>query len=353
MLTNQSNRLIYLDNIKALGICLVILYHCQYVPFNSMFLHGIYAMCVPLFFVVNGFLMLRKEYSISCILKKNIKLLLVMFFWALISSVVYIYVTESDFVAKLSIGERVRNIVCCSLTISKPECNHLRFLKAIFVLNLLNPIFYHFVSGDKTRLIYLLALMTAWSVAFFDIISCRLANPLVHWLTAFSVLYYLLGHAVLDKKLNIIQTISNKKYSKWILISIIVICAILQWGYNWIFIEGILHTLNAKKGWIIDIVYDNYNALFIVIMTIAVSVLFQKITWKENKFWSFVGKNSLAIYLLQTPVQRLLKHYLPLQELINIHHELGFILPILTLLVSMLITYILLTNKYTRYLITI
>ena len=50
----MSQRSIYIDYIKALGLILVILYHCQYVPFDSMFIHGIYAICVPLFFMVNG-----------------------------------------------------------------------------------------------------------------------------------------------------------------------------------------------------------------------------------------------------------------------------------------------------------
>lgn len=87
----MSQRSLYIDYIKALGIILVILYHCQYVPFDSMLVHGIYAMCVPLFFMVNGYLMLRKERSISALLKKNLKILIVMFAWAFISTVVYMW----------------------------------------------------------------------------------------------------------------------------------------------------------------------------------------------------------------------------------------------------------------------
>mgnify|MGYP003293745307 FL=1 len=74
---------------------------------------------------------------------------------------------------------------------------------------------------------------------------------------------------------------------------------------------------------------------------------------RENKFWNFIGKNSLVIYVLQTPIQRLIQYLLPMQELTNIHYVFGAILPILTLLVCMVITYILHTNKYTKYLITI
>lgn len=82
-------RELYLDYIKALGICLVILYHCWYIPFDSTLILGFYAICVPLFFVVNGYLMLRKEYDIRTLLMKNLKLLVVLFFWAFVSTAEY------------------------------------------------------------------------------------------------------------------------------------------------------------------------------------------------------------------------------------------------------------------------
>ena len=138
----------------------------------------------------------------------------------------------------------------------------------------------------------------------------------------------------------------------WILVGVIGVCALLQCWYNWIFIEGPMKELNAAKGWIIDIVWDNYNALFIVIETIAICMLFQRIKWKGNRFWSFVGQYSLAIYVLQSPVQWLLEWGMPLKQLMEAHHAYGMILPVLTLLVSMGITWLMLTNKYTRWLIT-
>lgn len=192
--------------------------------------------------------------------------------------------------------------------------------------------------------------MALWSIAFCDIITSRLANPFVHWLTAFSVLYYILGFAILNNKIPIADKYLRRQKGKivfgWCLV-------ILQRGYNWILTEGWFRDLNLEKGWVIDIVYDNYNAFFVVLMTIAVCALFQRINWKENKFWNFIGKNSLAIYVLQTPIQRLLQYILPMQELTNIHHVFGAILPISTLLVCMAITYILQMNKYTKYVITI
>lgn len=89
--TFLMNRIIYIDYLKALGIVLVILYHCQYVPFDSLMIRGIYATCVPVFFLVNGYLMLKREYSFKELLIKNCRLLIVMFFWAFVSTVVYMW----------------------------------------------------------------------------------------------------------------------------------------------------------------------------------------------------------------------------------------------------------------------
>lgn len=354
MNNSQSNRFLYLDYIKTLGICLVILYHCKFTPFNSSLIWGVYAVCVPLFFMVNGYLMLRKEYTIVNLLHKNVKLLFVMFFWAFFSTFVYAYTsgiieeyTTNITFEKIIVGSKYLGIK--SLTISKPECNHLWFLKSIFILNLLNPILYNFIKNNNRNLLYIVILLAFWSINFFDIITCRLVNPIVDWSTSFSVLYYLLGYIIYTK-------FNNKLLgSRGICIFsvVIILCAILQNVYNWIFIDGFMKNLNESKGWIVDIVYDNYGAFFIVIMTSAICALFQRINWRENRFWRFVGENSLAIYLLQTPIQRLIQHWLPIDSIIEIHHGFGIILPILTLFTCMSITRLLLTNKYTKYLITI
>ena len=346
----EQCRLLYIDYIKALGICLVILYHCQYVPFDSLLIQGLYSICVPLFFVVNGSLMLRKEYTISYLLKKNLKLSLVMFFWAFFSTLVYWYVSKDGNI--VDIYNCKWEFIRSALVIQKPECNYLWFLKAIFVLNLLNPIIYRFIQSCKGGLVYGIILLGLWTIAFLDIITCRFANPFVHWTTAFSVLYYILGYGVLSKQLPFVEKFKGK-LGIWMLFGIIGISALLQRWYNWSFLDGIFADLNQQKGWIIDVVYDNYNAIFIVVITIAICLLFQRINWKEHKFWKFIGQHSLAIYLLQTPVQRLIQYFLPLQELTQIHKCYAVLLPIFTLLICMLVTKLLLTNKYTTYLITI
>ena len=238
-----------------------------------------------------------------------------------------------------------------ALLLHVPESEHLWFLKAIFVLNLLNPIVYRFINDNRRHLYYLIILLGLWSIDFIDIAISRFTNPMVHWMAAYSVLYYLLGYAALNHQIPKLEKFLQGRRGFWLLVGGISGCALLQWGYNWIFLDGPMKEMNSAKEWISNIVWDNYNAIFVVLMTIAVCMLFQRIKWKENRFWMFVGRYSLAIYVLQTPVQRLLEWGLPLKHLTEQLHVYGIILPVLTLLVCMVITWLMLTNKYTKFLI--
>lgn len=339
----MNQRLLYIDHIKALGIILVLLYHCQYVPLNSMLIQGVYAMCVPLFFMVNGYLMLRKRHSIKALLIKNLKILVVMFVWAFISTGVSMGLSgewKSEF-------DCWKSFFANALFIRKPYCNHLWFLKEIFVLNLLNPIIYSFIHANNKRLKYLLVILTFCTVRFLDIIICRFANPLLGWQTSFSVLYYVLGFALLDGRL------FADRLKSWHLSAIVGAAIVLQWLYNWFLLKGPLSGLNAEKQWVNDIVWDGYNAPSIVMLTSAICLLFQRISWRNCRWVLFVGRYSLAIYVMQTPIQRIIQSVLPISTW-SIHgHINGAVLPILTLIICVLLTKLMQMNRITNYLITI
>lgn len=275
----------------------MILYHCQYVPFDSLLIQGVYAICVPLFFMVNGYLMLRKERSISEMLQKSGKVIAVMFFWAFVSTGVYM-LTGGEFSADDIIGGG-KALIHNSLLISKPYCNHLWFLQAVVVLNLLNPMIYAFVHGNDRRLKYLLVILAVCTIRFFDIALCRFTNPMLGWMIGFSLLYYVLGYALLDKHLRM------EKVKTWVVILSGITLVLSQWGYNYILTKGALSTLNAEKMWVNDVVWDGYNALFIVGLTMMVVLLFQRIEWRTCRWVQFIGQYSLAIYVMQTPVQRI------------------------------------------------
>ena len=339
----MNARLQFLDSLKALGICLVILYHCGYSPFDSLFIRGAYAICVPLFFMVNGYLMLRKEYSIKKLLLKNLKLLFVLFFWAFVSVAITMY-AQGDCERGM---ESIKTLVVNSIFIGKPYCNHLWFLKAIFVLNVLNPILFSFIHGRENHLRYLLIILFLCSVRFIDRCVCRFENPMIGWQTAFSVLYYVLGYAIYSNSLKL------KRIKTYYVIVAVIGLSVLQWIYNWMLLEGFLADLNREKYWVIDPVWDGYNAPFIVLLTVAVFVLFQKKLHWNNNLWTYIGSNSLPIYLMQSPIIALGKSTSMYKQLVAMCYPLRVVLPITTLLICLLITWAFKKNKYTKWLISI
>ena len=81
---NSTSRYVWLDWIKALAITLVVLFHSGAVTCKAT--APLLAMGVPLFFVANGALVLRKERDISYFIKKVLKILFLIVFWGTLTS---------------------------------------------------------------------------------------------------------------------------------------------------------------------------------------------------------------------------------------------------------------------------
>lgn len=335
----MQNRLTYLDCIKGLGIILVILYHCGYVPMDSMYIRGIYAICVPLFFTVNGYVMLRKEHSIHSMLYKNLKMVFIILFWACISTAIYMWEQEEWYMDNPLVSFKI--FVKNSWFITVPYSNYLWFLHTLFVLNLFNPILYYFIHYKPNGIYYLLILFGLFTPKFISIITGKFINPFEYGWYWYSVLYYILGYAFLDGHIK-----TNSIKTHWIALGVVLL-TLCQLGYNWFLKAGPL----APRQWINDIVWDGYNAPFIILLTVSICLLFQRIRWKESGFIQSVGYYSLPIYLMQTPIQRLWQMTLPLDVWKQNCHFYGVILPILTLGTCYCLARLLLSNKYTAYIV--
>uniref|UniRef100_B8HUX3 Acyltransferase, putative n=1 Tax=Cyanothece sp. (strain PCC 7425 / ATCC 29141) TaxID=395961 RepID=B8HUX3_CYAP4 len=97
----SSARVVYYDAIKTLAIYLVCIYYYNNLKINILlrpgyetyinyFFSGISSMAVPLFFMVNGALLLNKPYNLSSHLKKTGYLYILVYVWSFISLVLFI-----------------------------------------------------------------------------------------------------------------------------------------------------------------------------------------------------------------------------------------------------------------------
>lgn len=96
-----------IDLIKFIAIYLVILYHfntvnvnfmidCQPIAYINYSLRTICSMCVPLFFFVNGFLLIKKDFDLSRHIRRILKLVLLAFLWAIIEVVLILTIRSES-----------------------------------------------------------------------------------------------------------------------------------------------------------------------------------------------------------------------------------------------------------------
>lgn len=316
MLTNVNGggRNFSLDVLKTIAITLVIIYHCGL--FHDYISAAILSMCVPIFFCINGSLMLRKEYSYLYLLRKNIKIFFLIVIWGLVYS----------YVGSLSLGEEVTEVMSLYRQIGHPlKGDHLWFLMVLFSLNIFNPLIYSYIKPNrKQRAILLVSLFTVFTL---NIIVFRIPfnlRPFSLW-GSWALIYYMIGYLIIDCKI----VIGNKRISCFLF----AVVSILQMLYNY---------LQKDAS---NLVPDGYQSPFVILMVsfLIMTICTDSINILQNRFISFIGKHTLGIYLFQGILIRLL--YEKMQG--------NMLFPVIVFVLCILLVYCLDTNKYSRYFITL
>lgn len=99
------NRIVWLDYTKAIAIILVVIFHSGLV--TSKITSPLLAMCIPLFFVANGALILWKDRPAKYFVHKILKLLFIYLFWASISSLSTLLIKEDN----ITFPELMNNVI--------------------------------------------------------------------------------------------------------------------------------------------------------------------------------------------------------------------------------------------------
>lgn len=322
VIVKDDNRFLYIDYAKVVAIFLVLVYHSH---LQNFFNYAILSLCVPIFFVVNGYLMLRKNRSWNEIWKKNIKLLFLIIFWGFFQTIVR-HIFNSDTISFKSIFFHV-------YFLSKGYSNHLWFLIVIFVLNFFNPIIKIIIGlGKKSLLFIICALSLCTLIGFSKIIW--FFNPFNGWYW-FSLVYYLLGFFIFEYKF------LWKKISTYLIAVFFFTNLLLQTLFDVILMnhESLRSFLNIE-----DLVFSGYSSIFTVFATISFIMLLYRIRLKNFFIIDFISKNTLGIYLIHGSV---------LSCLLNIDFLVRhfYLLPIVLLFASCFICWLLNKCKQLRFFI--
>ena len=219
----------------------------------------------------------------------------------------------------------VYNCIADLFYIKKGYCNHLWFMCTLFILYMIYPLL-SIITKDKNTLIVSGIIVSCLSLmgvsSIFSII-----NPLKGW-HSYALAYALCAYIVMKIDL------------KHIIIPFSLF--MLSMGgamiYNdFIFGENVPYT---------DVIFMGYKSPFIFIGTLSLIKLLSMLNLYNLNFLTFISKNSLGIYLVHIFMTKLL-------QIQHLSSWTRFLLPLIILVISCIICYILNKNKYTKMLISL
>lgn len=276
-----ENRILYLEYLKILAAFLTVFYHFAYYKLNYGFIEGIAyypnfnriimslaACCVPLFFLVNGALMLKQERSWKTVYSKAVKILILTVIWSFIGfpawffetlTVLYILFPLFQFFYRKH--RRLYELLCIVVLIFP------------FLINLV------FLILRVYKVEYTISAM-GYSIPIDSFHTTGL-------FTMYSILYFLLGPVLLNWKKN--TTVLG-----------IVLAPV---GWIMVIVECTIYT-NLNQA-----MYDGVNAAFptvgALLLSTGIFLLVKNVDFEKNRkplIW--MGSAMLPIYLIHMSVIR-------------------------------------------------
>ncbi len=297
---NNGSRYVYLDFIKIIAAIMVVFYHFRSTDLGS-FINGQYvitfdrvftnisAACVPLFFMVNGALVLNKDYSIEKIYYKAAKIALLLFVWSVV-----------DFPAW--------------------------FFKTLIVLYLLYPIFKKIYRNKALSTILMTAVfvfpflynlgMTVFAYAGSEfsihILSYEISLASLPLKTGaktmYSILYFFLGGYLFKSDVNQIDIHSPKKVLKYVALPLFTAAS----GLVILTFDGIICANYSQE--LQDTVNGYFPTIGALLLTVGIFRLCQLCEWirsdKIKHIIHFFGSKVLCVYLLHLSILQIFFTYI-------------------------------------------
>lgn len=358
----SKERFIYLDFIKVLAIYFVCFYHYNNFDIDflsnssistylSYFIKGIASTGVPLFFMVNGALMLNRNYNLNKHIKKIIKIIVLTIVWGIMTLLILSLIKGNSY--------SIISFTNALWTWEIGSINHLWFLHALVCVYILYPLIKEVYDiEDKKVLNYSLIVIFIFTfgneslnivtniienISGVNIVERILGESyltsngfnffnnfnLFRGFYAYSLVYFIIGGLLIEKLRN--NMIINVK-------QIIVIFII---GMITLFLYGVMMSNSNKE--IYDTVWNGYDTIMTLLVCISIFILSYVSNNKLDKVSSIVqlvGENTLGIYFVHRIVGSILKPcYISLTFSTSIISNLMF--GIVVMIISLMITLIL------------
>ena len=311
-MNNIKKRYDYLDLLKCIAMLMVVslhtgLWHTNFIAtksIGSFVQYCIRMLCegVPIFVLVNGFLLINKNIEIKKHCKKMLKILFLLVFWSVVSYILFNLISKNS----MSLKGMIDNTL--TLNISNKYNGPLWFLQNLLMLYFVYPIISYTYRNNKNYYYYLFVIVTFFTFIgglltsidnlgfkFFSNISVFInsINPLQNGIFIF---YFMLGGVLHDK----IELLNVRK-NKMIIIIIGLIVYILSVLFTW-------YIFMYKNVSFVDNYLYRRLALAIIICGIFTIVWSYKNKGRlYNKLILSIGENTLGIFLIHVPIKLLLE----------------------------------------------
>lgn len=298
----QDTRINAYDTIKAIAIFLVVFYHVGKLNVDFLtspdpevylhyFLYGFSSIGVPLFFMVNGALLLNKEkYELKKHIIKTITILVLLLVWGSITLLFFRRLYKEPF----TLAQFIQDL----LQLKTGRIDYLWFLKALIYLYILFP----FVKAlyDHNRHLAFYMMLVVFVFTFSHIPYIDWINPFDSYYS-YALVYFMLGaflanHAG-DERIKVIH-----------------VHALFLTSALALFFWGIYQTIQTHK--IYDVVWQGYDMVFTLAMAAAVFVWCKRTTVNNSLVSCLrkIGAYTLGIYFVHFLLNAALNIVFPLEN---------------------------------------
>ena len=324
----HKTRNINLDLIKVLACIGVVLLHTTMVGFKETgswdllaYLYYLGTYSIPLFFMVNGYLLLgKKEITYPYVLQKVKWILTIVSLWTII-----VWLFKRDFTVN-----PIKKIIGSLL--QKGYFSQFWFFGALILIYLCLPILRKFLNSKRSYLYILSSLVTIGLV--FELANMVFQMPLQSYVIQTFRLwtwffYYILGGLIAQFDKEFIKN-GFKRWMKIVAVLLLLITPVILFFLA----KTIYHNLFAEYF---------YDILFVKIVSLGVFLTILTLSLKESKYKWIVSlsNQTMGVFIVHTYVMKVL------EKLLGFSYTGAYLLfPIFTLCISIIVVSLLMKIPY-------
>ena len=296
VVSQKPMRLIWLDQLKAVSMYIVVLGHTL-LDFNKHKLFKfIYSFHMPLFFMISGFTFNPDKYEriIDCIKDKVIKLAYPYVMLNILVIPLWFINMETGMIGKDSIPKILLGIFYSNSSVVRAPSNATWFIMTLLLAEIIYYAVYHFLHDDKSVFLMsgILCLLGVLAPLGNEVVDA----PLHLDVSLVAQFFYGCGY-LLRKNFNYIKScFCGYTYLKLIMLVM----------------TGLFFSIINKQVDLSNELYRNFVYTLISSFTISVSMfyVFSRIKLYP-KIMSYIGRNTIIILAFHIPVMRVIQAYCP------------------------------------------